>query len=389
MMNCKIFRQARSTLVFLVASATMFFGAVCAQTLKIGVIAPLTGAGAPWGLAAAEGPRILANELNAKGGLEVGGKKYKVEIVAYDDQYKTAEAVAAYNRLVHQDGVKYMIVLSSGGTMALKQNFEDDKVVALTAAYTSKALDKDTKFLFRMYNIPDHLGPLIAWMKDNISGKRVAIVNPNDETGWDQSVQLDRLFKMNAFEVVGKDLYERTQKDFQPMLTKIIALKPDIIELGVTSPGTAGLIIRQARELGYDKLFTKTGGSGPKEIVAGAGVKAAEGTINSMYADPANAGFMRLAAAYKQARGHDANEILVSFYDGANVLLSAIQKAETITDTSKVAAAFSKALPMKSVQGDDLSLGGMNLYGSNSQINSVSYIGVIRNGVPVMVGKAK
>ncbi|MDB5847980.1 MAG: putative branched-chain amino acid-binding protein, partial [Rhodoferax sp.] len=115
------------------AAATLLAGAAQAQTLKIGVIAPLTGGGAPWGLAAAEAPRILADEVNAKGGLEVGGKKYKIEVVAYDDQYKTAEAVAAYNRLVNQDGVKYMIILSSAATMALKQNVEDDKVVALTA----------------------------------------------------------------------------------------------------------------------------------------------------------------------------------------------------------------------------------------------------------------
>ncbi|MDB5847568.1 MAG: hypothetical protein JWP29_1320, partial [Rhodoferax sp.] len=215
------------------------------------------------------------------------------------------------------------------------------------------------------------------------------IVNPNDETGWDQTQLNDRIFKANGYEVVGQDLFERSQKDFQPMLTKIMAMKPDIIELGGTSPATAGLIIRQARELGYDKLFAKTGGAGPKEIVAGAGVKAAEGTINMLYADPANEGYRRLAAAYKKARGQDANEIIVSFYDGANVLLNAIQKAGTVDDTAKVAAAFSRALPMKSVQGDEMTLDGMKTYGSNSQINSVNYIGAIRNGEPVVIGKTK
>lgn len=62
-----------------------------AQTLKIGLIGPLTGPGAAWGYA-------------AKGGLEVGGKKHQVEIVAYDDQYKAAEAVAAYQRLAWRHG---------------------------------------------------------------------------------------------------------------------------------------------------------------------------------------------------------------------------------------------------------------------------------------------
>ena len=70
-------------------------GVAHAQTVKIGVIAALTGGGAPWGIAAAEGTKIAAAEINAKGGLDVGGKKHKVEVIAYDDQYKAADAVAA------------------------------------------------------------------------------------------------------------------------------------------------------------------------------------------------------------------------------------------------------------------------------------------------------
>jgi len=374
--------------VCLIGGAVAPLAGANAETIKIGVIAALTGGGAPWGLAAAEGPRIVANEINAKGGLDVGGKKYTIEVIAYDDQYKTAEAIAAYNRLVNQDGVKYMIIMGSAATMALKQNVEDDKVIALTAAYTSKALDKNSKYMIRLYSAPDDYVPsFIAWMKANVAGRRVVVVNPNDETGWDQTNLSERVFKENGFEVLGHELFERSQKDFQPMLTKIIAMKPDVIELGGTSPATAGLIVRQARELGYDKLFSKTGGAGPKDIVASAGVKAAEGTINMLYADPSNEGFKRIAAAYKAARGQDANEILVPFYDSANVLLAAIQKAGTVDDTAKIVAAFGKALPMKSIQGDELKLGGMKNYGVDAQIMSVNYIGAIRNGEPVVIGK--
>lgn len=374
------------------AGAALAFSAasVTANTLKLGVIAPLTGPGAPWGVAAAEGPRILANEINEKGGLDVGGRKYKVEVIAYDDQYRTAEAVAAYNRLVNQDGVKYLIILSSAGTMALKQNVKDDGVIALSSAYTAQALEPGNENMFRLYSAPiDYLPSFIAWMKDNIDGKKVVIINPNDETGWDQTRLAEAEFKDKGFDVIGSELFERAQKDFQPMLTRIISKKPDLIELGGTSPATAGLIIRQARELGYEKLFTKTGGAGPMEIVASAGAEAAEGTINMLYADPQNAGFQRISEAYKKSTGHAANEILVSFYDGANVLLNAIQAAGTVDDTEKVAASFAKALPMDSVQGDRLTLGGKKNYGIDAQIMSVNYIGVIRDGKPVVLGKTQ
>jgi branched-chain amino acid transport system substrate-binding protein len=361
-----------------------------AETLRIGVISPLTGPGAPWGLAVAEGPKILAAEVNAKGGLEVGGKKYQVEIVAYDDQYKTADSVSAYNRLVNQDKIKYVIIMSSAPSMALKQNIEDDKVVALTGSHLTKAIDANTKYMFRAWSPPaDFLPPLVAWMKTNLKERKVVIVNPNDESGSEQTKSISKLYEQNGFEVLSGELYERSQKEFQPMLTKLLALKPDMIDLATGAPATAGLIVRQARELGYKGLFVKSGVGGPKEIVAGAGKEAAEGAINILYADPASEAYQRLAAKYKQTVGQDPNEIIVTFYDAANVLLSAIQKAGDANDTTKVSAAFQQALPMKSLQGDLLVLGGKASSGIDHQINNVNYIGAIRDGVPVIIGKVQ
>jgi branched-chain amino acid transport system substrate-binding protein len=360
--------------------------AFAADTIKVGVIAAMTGPGAAWGMAAAEGPKILASEINAKGGLEVGGKKYSVEIVAYDDQYKAADAVAAYSRLVKQEGVKYVVLMSSAATMALKQTVEDDQVVTLTASYTAKAIDKDSQYMFRMYSTTtEYLPSLVNVIKQNIPERKVTLLNPNDETGWDQTGLSDKAFRDAGFTVVGKEVFERSQKDFQPILTKIINTGADVIDLGGTSPATAGLIIRQGRELGYKGAFVKTGGAGPRDIVAGAGKEAAEGMMSMLYADPANDGFKRVAAAYEKEMGHPANEIVVCFYDGVNALLAAIQKAGDPNDTAKVRAAFAQALPIKSVQGDDLTLGGP----FKQQIETTVYIGALRDGVPVVVGKTR
>lgn len=372
---------------------SLFAGLVtgaASQTLKIGVIAALTGGGAPWGTAAAQGPKIVASEVNANGGLDVGGKKYKIEVVAYDDQYKAADAVAAYNRLVRQDGVKYVIVMASAGTMAVKQSVENDKVIALTSSYTAKAIDANTRYMFRLFSVAsDYLPSLVQWMKTNHPQRRMVILNPNDETGWDQARLSERLFKDSGYQILGQELFERSQKDFQPLLTKVIGMKPEIIDLGSTSPSTAGLMIRQARELGYKGLIVKTGGAGPRDIVSAAGKEASEGVVSILYADPANVGYRRIAEAYRKSLGQDPNEILVAYYDATNVLLRAIQQAGDVSDTTKVAAAFPKALPMKSVQDETLSLGGKANTGVDHQIMSTMYIGVIRNGEPVVVGKAK
>ena len=361
----------------------------CAETLKIGVIAPLTGGGAPWGLVAAGGPQILAAEVNAKGGLDVGGKKYQIEVIAYDDQYKAADAVAAYNRLVNQDGVKFMIILASPSTMALKQQIEDDKVVALTSAATSKAIDADTRYLFRLLNMPsDYVPPFVRWMRDHLKERRVVIINPNDETGWDQGQFAEKQFKDNGFTVLSNEVYERSTKDFQPILTKIIGLNPDLIDLGGGPPATAGLIVRQARELGYKGKIVKTSGPSVKEIIAAAGNEGAEGVLNLIYADTSREGFLHLAAAFRRSINQDPNEMIVTFYDAANVMLHAIQKAGDVKDTTKVAAAFAKALPMPSVQGDILKLGGKASSGSDQQIMTVDLIAEIKNGQPIVIGDA-
>ncbi len=370
-----------------VAVGLGLFGALLAgasaETLKIGVIAPLTGAGAPHGNAMAQAAKIAASEANATGGLDVGGKKYQVDVVAYDDQYKAAEAIVAYNRLVNQDGVKYMILLSSASTLAVKDNIENDKVVALTAAFTSKLIDSETKYISRLNSIPRNYVPgLIAWLKGNLKERRVVTVNPNDETGWEQARVDEKFLKENGFTILGNELFERTQKEFQPMLTKVIGLNVEIINLGVTQPSTAGLIVRHARELGYKGIFVKTGSPGPKDIMEAAGSKeAVEGLISMAFADPSTPGFQRIAAEYKKAIDQEPNQVLAPYYDAANALLLAIRKGGDVNDTSKTANAFAQVLPMKSIQGDDLNAG------PNRHLLSPIYIEVIKDGKPVVVGK--
>lgn len=383
-------RKTAATLAVGVGLGAGLMAQASAQSVKIGVIAPMTGAGAPWGMVAAEGPKILAAEVNAKGGLDVAGKKYKVEVIAYDDQYKAADAVAAYNRLVKQDGVKYMIILASPSALALKQSVEDDKVVALTAAASDKAVDASSKFMFRTFSRPaDFVPQFFTWIKNNLKERRIAIINPNDETGWDQSKLAETLLKQNGFQIVGNELFERTQKDFNPLLTKLINAKPEVIELGSVTPPTAGVIIRQARELGYKGKFIKSSGPGVKELVAASGKDAAEGTINVLYADPGNQAYLRLATEFKKTVGQEPNELIVPFYDAAAVLLRAIQKAGDVGDTTKVAGAFAQALPMPSVQGGTLTLGGMASSGVDRTIISANYVGQIKDGGSVVIGPMK
>ena len=376
-------RAARAVLAIGFGLLFGMSASVNAETLKIGVIGAMTGGAAEYGLAAREATRILADETNAKGGVDIGGKKYKLDVVAYDDQQKPADAVAAYNRLVNVDGVKYIFLQSSSSTLALKDNAERDKVVLLSAAFSDKIIDNDTKYTFRIYlNGANFVPSLITWMKGNLSDRSVVTLNPNDETGWGQTQVTAKYYKDNGFKLLSSELYERNQKDFAPVLTKLIALKPDLMDFGTSPPATTGLIVRQARELGYKGRFVQTGGPGWDAVVAAAGKPEAEGMITVLYADPKNQAYENLAQAYRRNVNQAPNEIIANFYDAGRVLLKAIQLAGDPNDTAKVAASMAKVLPMKSLQGDTLTAG-------HQQIMTVDYIGQIKDGAPTIVGKLK
>lgn len=365
-------------------------GGVSAETLKFGIVGSLTGGGAPWGISCEQAVRIAAADVNAKGGLEVGGKKYQIEVVAYDDQFKTADAVGAYNRLVNQDGVKYMIMQTSNGATALKGSIEADKVVVISAGYGGKVVDDTNHYLYRFYSAPrDYMAQLANWMKANLKGKSIAILNPNIEGAFEQRDLANDLYRKAGFDVVGSDVYEMSEKDFAPLLTKVIARHPDIIDLGSTAPATAGLIVRQAHELGYKGQLFKSAGPGPRDIVNGAGKEASEGLINFVYADPGNPEYQRLSAQFKKNVGQEPNDMFLPAYDGVMIIFRAMQKAGTVADPTKVRDAIAQVLPGKGALGDEISLGGKSTYGSDQEFITTNYMAQIRDGAPVVIGKIK
>src|SRR5690606_23237311 len=81
----------------------------------IGLNIPMTGDYAPWGLPGLYGCEIVANNINAAGGVKIGGDNYNIEIVGYDHGYDTEKAITGYNTLRHDDAK--MIMMLGGSTV--------------------------------------------------------------------------------------------------------------------------------------------------------------------------------------------------------------------------------------------------------------------------------
>lgn len=363
--------------VFTLASGS----ALSQNILEIGVVSALEGPGSEWGRGVDGGTKIAAKEINDAGGLKVNGKTYKIEVTSYDDSYQAAKGVAAATRLIEQDGIRLILgPLGSASGLAVKPLYERNEVLALVNTYTPKMLE-DVEYIYRVLpTTSEFANPMVRWLKENRPNvEDVAVISPNDQTGWDsQKIQI-ATYEKHGFTIVGSELFERSTRDFQALLTRIIAKDPDLIELDTTPPGTAGLIIRQARELGYKGEFSKIGGPGVPEIVKAAGKEFAEGTIVYVAADKTNPKYQWLEKQYQEFYPPPMNAFNVFFYDAAHMLFAAIQKAGTVEDTTAIRQALENITPYEGMQGT-LVWGGEHIYGNNHQIQTPTFVGLIKDG---------
>ena len=119
----KIFKFALvllSTLGLILGTTTTSFSKVEGDTIILGAAVSLTGKYSTNGKHTQNGYNLAVKRINEKGGVKVGGKKYKFDIIYYDDESNSGRAAQLAERLIKQDGVKYMLgPYSSGLTKAI------------------------------------------------------------------------------------------------------------------------------------------------------------------------------------------------------------------------------------------------------------------------------
>src|SRR5207249_9563865 len=106
-----------------------------ADVIKFGVVTPLSGPAAPWGIPRKGVTELIFDEINSQGGLEVVDKKYNLEVIAYDHKYVIAEGVVTVNRLIAKDGVKFISILGGTVVKAAEEAVNEARVLNLPLAY--------------------------------------------------------------------------------------------------------------------------------------------------------------------------------------------------------------------------------------------------------------
>ncbi|MDB3873339.1 amino acid ABC transporter substrate-binding protein [Pelagibacteraceae bacterium] len=251
----------RSILSFVSVLALVFsFGTANAKvegdTIVLGAAVSLTGKYSTNGEHTKNGYNLAVKRINDMGGVKVGGKSYKFKVIYYDDESNSKRAAQLAERLIKQDGVKYMLgPYSSGLTKAIAPVTEENKVPMVEANGASRSLfTKGYKYLFAVLSPANqYLEVAIDLAVEKNGGKPVRIAQAFEQDAFSQDVRIGVMeaAKRTGSKIVIDDKLPKELNDMAATLAKVKAVKPDVLVVSGHSKG-ALTAIRQISEMKVD-----------------------------------------------------------------------------------------------------------------------------------------
>ncbi len=231
------------------------------DTIILGSAISLTGKYSTNGIHAQNGYELAVKQINDAGGVMVGGKSYKFKVVYYDDESTPARGAQLAERLIKQDGVKFLLgPYSSGLTKAIAPVTEKYKIPMIEAEGASRSLfTQGYKYLFAVLSTSEqYLASAIALAAEvaekngkKASDVRIAMAFENDPFSLDvRAGVVDDAAKF-GMQIVIDDKLPRDLSDMSATLTKVKALKPDLLVISGHSKGAA-TAARQLKEMRID-----------------------------------------------------------------------------------------------------------------------------------------
>ncbi|MDF2114450.1 ABC transporter substrate-binding protein [Roseiarcaceae bacterium H3SJ34-1] len=340
-------------------------GAAQAQeTVKIGVIEPLTGGVAFDGMSFVKGAQLAEKEINAAGGLL--GKK--LELVVADGVCRPAESVSAAEKLITSDKVPVMIgAFCSGATQAVMPVAERSKIPLVTGTSSLPRLTEvGNKWFFR--NTEKDTMEAAAFSNaliNDLKFKTVFYVAANDDWGRGSVDSFKKTLEGLGAKTVGVEFFDQSATDFYTLLTKVRGARPDLVFLAAYTQ-SAATALKQAKELGVESKIFGIGAVTTPTFLKLAG-DAAHGLLAGVaYASSIpGAENAKFVAAYKAANGEDPSKYAMFGYNTTHVVGEAIKRAGA-ADPEKIREALAATDylgPTGRVHFDDKGQGyGFSLY---------------------------
>lgn len=322
--------KLKITLVAAIAAAA---GVAMAQEMvvKIGHVAPISGAQATYGRDNENGALMAIDDLNAAG-VVIAGKKVKLQLVAEDDAADPKQGAAVAQKLCDAKVNGVVGHLNSGTTIPASKIYHDCGIPMVTPSATNPNLTKPGyKTTFRLLANDNALGAGLAfYAADTLKLKRVAIID--DRSAYGQGVA--EIFRKTAaskgITIVDDQFTTDKAVDFMAILTAIKGKNPDGVFFGGMD-AQAGPMLRQMEQLGLNnvKYFGGDGICTQDLIKQSAGAK----TLENVICAEGGASLAKMPGGVAWKARYDAKypgqfQVYAPYvYDAVNVIVDAMKRA--------------------------------------------------------------
>lgn len=361
-------------------AGALLSGPAQAEDFKLGGISVLSGPGSAWGIAIKSAMEFVAEDWNSKGGLPIGDKTYQVVPIVYDDAYKPEQAVSAMNRLVFEDKVRFVVGPMAGASVnAVLPIATPNGVLTMSMGFTRESMKPEHPLSFRAVpTTAEYAKPYLSWVAAQTKIKSVVVVGPNDSSGQTTADDAVPVYKAAGVDATFES-YERSRTDFTAILTRIISEGIDAIDTDGSPPATAALIIKQARELGFDGVFIHTGGEASAEWIKAIGKEAVEGVYVQIGYNKEDSAVAAIAERFQKKYDMEMSTHVPVMYATTQMLIAAIQKSGAIDNPEAVSKIIQEMGSYDSEIGK-LEVTGAQTYGTTRQIVAPIYVGQITDG---------
>jgi len=318
------------------------------QTVRIGHVAPLTGGIAHLGKDNENGARMAIDEINAAGGIKIGDKTIMLELVAEDDKADPKEGTLAAQKLVDAGVVAVVGHLNSGTSIPASKIYSDANITQISPSATNPRLtEQGFKTTFRVVANDNQQGAVLAnFAADQMKAKTIAIIDDRTAYGQGLADVVERVAKERGLKVVAREFTSDKATDFNAILTKVRAARPDVVMYGGMD-ATAGPMARQMRQLGIKApMLAGDGVCSPKFIeLAGdaASILTCSKAGEAVEKLPKGPDFV---ARYRAKFNQDVQIYSPYSYDAVFVIADAIRRAG-----SAERAAITAAMPATNFNG--------------------------------------
>jgi branched-chain amino acid transport system substrate-binding protein len=342
-----------------------------AAQIKLGFQAPLTGQAATDGVSAKIASELAVERINAAGG--VLGQK--IELVTYDDQAKTDEAVFTANKLVGQDGVKFAVSGSySASGRAAAPIFQAGKVPFISAYGVHPDITRSGDYVFRTVHLGQPQGRAAAkFIGDNLGIKDISVISMDNDYGQATLEGFKSAAGQFGIKVLGEYTYPLRDRQFGSIVASVKRDNPKAVYI-TGYFFTAGPLVSQIRAAGITVPIIGSQAFDAQKLIEIAG-PAVEGVyiVGGLNRDRDDAELKTYLPEFQKRAGYPGENVGATVYSAIILMADAIKRAGN-TDPAKVRDALAATKNFSHLSGELVSFNQLR------EINMPMNVNVVKDG---------